>query len=585
MKTGARHALLAAALLLSFSLAGLSTCQQVAAPVAPKILFPANGACFDADSQILLQAQSVDPASLSWQSNLQGALGTGDNLVVQLKPGKHRITCQDSSGLCSRISVQITVTSVVQGEWFQRSINGTSQVFYPEAGEYLPLLVNLASSSLTVTVGAAQTKSVVASGLTAGHTLNGSGRMYARMPFRSTFRKRVELLAPTPSSVGDKRQFHLADTTGSGQGTVCWATLQRVGSHVRVWVDNSGTMDSATLDELVNETDVYIIPRLNTFWGTIPDTDGDGTVAILITPLIDTMGNAIGFFNPADFFALDENPSSPTYNPDSNEMDILYVASPVVGDPSSPYSLDSIKATIAHELTHMIQFGYHTLPYVTPQTTNPPLQEVFLDEGFAHLSESLCGYGVSGGNVAFAACYLQSTWQYSLGVDPQSEDSVGQRGGMALFLSWLFWKNGGAEWNTDGSITDTGGPTFLRKLLQSPLDGWTSIQAATGMSMKDILIEYGKETAEMLEGLRPKPQVVVDPVHNQPVSLEPFLGICQTLGTTVDLEGPVAPSEAKIPFCAFGLVWAPPGSITAAGLQVTTDSPATFVMLEGLRVR
>jgi hypothetical protein len=127
-------------------------------------------------------------------------------------------------------------------------------------------------------------------------------------------------------------------------------------------------------------------------------------------------------------------------------MDLLYIAIPE--ENSRNYNVNSITATIIHEYTHAINFTNKTWKKISEGKSDVFQEETFLDEGWSHLTESLCGYGISGGNCDFVNLYLENMNLYSfckknyLG----NSDSAGQRGAMCLFLYYLFNKAGGVEY-------------------------------------------------------------------------------------------------------------------------------------------
>lgn len=89
------------------------------APTAT-ILSPANGTTFTAGSTETLSGSAQDSldgnisSKIVWSSNLQGTLGTGANITVNLIAGTHTITATatDSAGLPGQASTSLTVNSV-----------------------------------------------------------------------------------------------------------------------------------------------------------------------------------------------------------------------------------------------------------------------------------------------------------------------------------------------------------------------------------------------------------------------------------------------------------------------------------------
>ena len=60
-----------------------------------------------------LENGSLGDSALSWVSSIDGALGAGKLLEVNLSPGVHTITltATDSGGLTSTASIQVTVVA------------------------------------------------------------------------------------------------------------------------------------------------------------------------------------------------------------------------------------------------------------------------------------------------------------------------------------------------------------------------------------------------------------------------------------------------------------------------------------------
>jgi hypothetical protein len=224
-----------------------------------------------------------------------------------------------------------------------------------------------------------------------------------------------------------------------------------------------------------------VLPRIETLWGKAADINEDGRLAILVSPTINDEKTAIGFFNPSDFFKRNMDRTSASYNPASNEMDIIYIAAPD-DTAGTSYSIESIIATVAHELTHAVTFTHKTWKRLMSGETTATREALFLDEGWSHLSENLCGYGISGGNIEFLQRFFDDTATYSFcGTNRYGqEDSAGSRGAITLFLSWLFWEKGGMTWDSANSVklTDRGGITFLQTMIASSETGWDSIGTA-----------------------------------------------------------------------------------------------------------
>jgi hypothetical protein len=274
------------------------------------------------------------------------------------------------------------------------------------------------------------------------------------------------------------------------------AELYYQSERLNVWIPETAAIQPAVITALITAIEMRILPRIETIWGWPSDIDENGRFALLFAPTINEEKLAVGFFNPADFFEQNMDTTSPSYNPASNEMDILYTALPESGDGPS-YSLESIIATIAHELTHAVTFTTKTWIRMQNGDSQAAREELFLDEGWSHLTENLCGFGVSGGNIRFLNRYLDDTALYSFcGANRNGqEDSAGMRGAITLFLSWLFWKSGGMEWDSLNPVAliDTGGITFLKRMVTSAETGWESIGNAFGKPTLALFNEMHSE--------------------------------------------------------------------------------------------
>jgi hypothetical protein len=89
-------------------------------PPSAAIISPPSGAAFTTGPKVVLEGAGMDledgslgDSALSWVSNLDGALGAGQLLEVNLSPGVHTITltATDSGGLTSTTNIQVTVVA------------------------------------------------------------------------------------------------------------------------------------------------------------------------------------------------------------------------------------------------------------------------------------------------------------------------------------------------------------------------------------------------------------------------------------------------------------------------------------------
>ena len=204
-------------------------------------------------------------------------------------------------------------------------------------------------------------------------------------------------------------------------------------------------------------------------------------------------------------------------------MDILYLGIP--DGNSFAFSVKSICATIAHELQHLIHFSLKTFSRYEIGEKNPPEEDLFIDEGLAHLAEALCGFGVSGGNIAFVEKFCSAPQNYSLVYEDifGTYDNTGKRGAMAMFLNWLLEQKGGVVFR-DGTLTADGGIEFLRTLVRNDEVGWKGLGDAFG---KDVDILYQNWVEELLKiqcNLQEDYIPLYHPISNEMMNFPLFIG-------------------------------------------------------------
>ena len=331
-------------------------------------------------------------------------------------------------------------------------------------------------------------------------------------PFRKPFFRTIS------NYEENSRMFYVANTTYAGNSYhEIQAKKYYQGNAITVWIPENLTFDYVCLDTFIQKIENIIIPRVHSLWGECADINEDGTLSILFCPSINEEKKAIGFFNSKDFFKKDTDIKSKGYNPNSNEMDIIYIGIP--DENNSNYTINSLLATIAHEYTHAVNYTNKTWKHIYAGNETITQEDTFLDEGWSHLTESLCGFGSSGGNSSFINYYLRNPALYSLCRTDYlgNGDSVGQRGAICLFLYWLFIKAGGIKYNDDGiTFIDNGGISFLRKMTDTPRTGWECIGEYFNKNTNSLFLDYTKELLSM-EITQIFDQNATDPITNEKI--------------------------------------------------------------------
>jgi hypothetical protein len=490
-----------------------------------KIASPKADWIYNEDTKIML-ALNVDTQDIIWKSSLDGNLGTGNHLLKFLSSGIHEISAEvlgtvrtcwitiQESGKHGKESKTLLNYSPVEkrlssGNNYSYIITHKGSLTGCNAENIKPLLVKQYSWS------------------DFGHTKNPIRDIHLVAPLMSEGTmlgrnkiNRSQTLAAATYTKGERRKFFIINTKSpSSEAHELEAELFYISDNLTFWTPTSGDIAEELIDVCIQIVEDTILPRLKILWGESADIDGDGRIGIVIAPSINEEKLAVGFFNAADFYRRNDDINSTEYNPSSNEMDVIYIASPE-DIPSSSYNVNSIVATIAHELTHAITFTNKTWIRNINGQPDAPREELFLDEGMSHLSENLCGYGVSGGNIKFLKYFLENTADYSF-CEPDRlgrEDSVGMRGAVCLFLSWLFWSQGGIEFlATDPNILiDRGGIAFLQALVNSPHTGWENIGRAANTETK-ILFEKMIAQINLLRRTGKYYEYKIDAVTEEPI--------------------------------------------------------------------
>jgi hypothetical protein len=430
---------------------------------------------------------NVVSSSLEWYSSRDGYLGKGNGLFVTLRRGSHVIETQYNDKTYA-ISIDVQQDNVQYLEERRQIVTPKEIKVNLTEGKWHPALITLEGITGYLSYSnpqprnmplSASGKSRLAGQLRDFHVVSGDLKDLKPVKPRSRLLR---------SSVGDKKVFNVLNTSNQyDEPHEILGEMIYSGGRFTIWRDIWSAIDAVALAQCISNLETIIIPRLLSIWGEWADVDGDGKIAILFSQTINTEAVAVGYFNPQDFFLSEDS------NPQSNQMDIVYAGYPV-NSPNSSYSPEAVSATIAHEITHAITFSQKTYNKIAMGNVNAQRETVFLDEGWSHLSENLCGFGASGGNILFLKQFFDNTADYSF-CSPNAVgqiDSAGMRGAMCLFFSWLFWKQGGMNWNSTnpGIVYDNGGISFLKNLVGSDQIGWKSIGDSIGVTMDELFLEF-----------------------------------------------------------------------------------------------
>jgi hypothetical protein len=309
------------------------------------------------------------------------------------------------------------------------------------------------------------------------------------------------LLAPPlrtgPPTVGDVRMFTVCANLACSHFKNVVATVQTVGIHVAVYVDNlapANGLNAADLDTLTSTFDARLYPIDTTAFGRETDVDANGIVIVLMTGVVNalvtaeqcnTSGYISGFFYSADL--------APTIRTTYNNGEVFYT---IVADPGGTLSCDhtrgdvkqSIPGTLTHEFQHMINYGQHVLVH------SGISEHGWLDEGLSKYAEELA-----------ATSYLPAdSDSFSRGVIDDLYDAYQYLGATGTNPLLIPEDDGtlaeiGASWLFVRYLVDQFGASLPRRLDQSALTGAANVTAATGQPYVTLVTRWA--LADWVSGL------------------------------------------------------------------------------------
>lgn len=522
-------------LILLGVLAGCQLNPLAEGPSLIDILSPSEGAVFAGETAVLLAVKGSSSAA-QWSSDLQGPLGTGSPLSLLLSPGNHRITVRAPG----RLSSERQITVLAPRPWRHYQVTQNPFLLSLKPGQEGFWLSSLADNAQKVKISGQEPEGT--------HNRLGLWSRRALNLLPSAPQSRTLQALP---SLGNQRTFFIANPEGNGyEGWQDTFQMVALSNEVFLWVPTDKT-EAQYWSGAWDQAERLVWARLKALWGSWGDIDQNGGIHLIMTDRLTPASGVVGFFNPLDLYPRNQNPEDEHYNPISNEGETLYVGIPSMEPEARLFSVAGIAATMAHEAQHLIYFYNQTYSAQVQGQAEPPLEDSWLAEGLAHLTESYCGLGVSGGNLAFVARYLESPGSYSLtGADAWGRsDSAGKRGMAALFLDWLVRRQGGWKLHESPSgpwVEDSGGLTWLRALSQTGKTGWQNLKQ-TLPEAEALFLEWAGELGSQSTGRIPQaePSIPVDPITNEPLGIDPWAGQFEPApGWSFSLIGPQASVNA-----------------------------------------
>lgn len=428
-------------------------------------------------------SSNLDSSHLQWNSSIDGELGTGSCITRYLSKGNHVITLKhEITGVFKIVNVNV----------LEKTCDYNNVLLLQE--NYKKYSCDNSSDFIGIfSLNGTLTDCVINENFNDNYLYSNNNickrdfilQKENLSQIAEINRSRNILVYP------EFRTFNVINTITQTECHSVDMKLLKITENFVVYVDsNVSEKQKELVEECVNSFENNCYYKVKTIWGNCYDVNSDGKFTLCFTPLINSERVAVGFFNQKDFFKNNKNQNDANYNPFSNEMDVCYIGVPE--EYNSSYSINSIIATLAHEITHAINFSNKTYKKIQENLSDYLVFDIYLDEGLSHLTESLCGYGLSGGNMDFVNHYLSNTESYSFcSTDIYgSYDSIYQRGAMTLFLYYLFTMAGSFYYTENNQIIDSGGITFLKNIINSNYYDWNSIGDALGTSSDELFKDF-----------------------------------------------------------------------------------------------
>ncbi len=218
-------------------------------------------------------------------------------------------------------------------------------------------------------------------------------RLYKPDVYESMQKMKLQqsLFKVSRDDVGAIRNFFVLNRQSQDFDEVT-AELLAKGTLSQVWVDTTETANGhvtmtevdAMLEALEDQTPSAsrdpqkgIVELDVDFFGEQPNYDGDGITDFLITDIQDGWEPGAPSFVSGFFTNRDQSSGT-----GSNRRDILYVDSYPSIFFDDNRKLRVVLPTLAHELQHLIQHNFDQD------------ELLFINEGFSHVAEAICGYGL-----------------------------------------------------------------------------------------------------------------------------------------------------------------------------------------------
>ena len=356
-----------------------------------------------------------------------------------------------------------------------------------------------------------------------------TGRREAEARLRAGAKAELALLgrprAPAPQTrsparmaPGERFTLWVAPGGSCTTGTQVEAVVRFVGTHT-VWLEDlanpSGTFSDAEFEGLDAFYASRVQPVHDRYFGELSDVDLNGRILVLLTQEVNKVVGLGGYVTPTDLYPT-------TQCATSNHAEIFYVSAPNLGGadgggPTSTSVLAGYRNLLVHEITHLVQAN----AYVLGGSGEKTIWEI---EGGATLAEQLVAYDLfghgSGRNLGHAQVHQSEesrAWYWGgwiadmvsfFGWDGFGAGS-GRVRGAPEECTWIGTEEDGNTGPCAGGqvygvpsmllrfIMDRWGEEYpggeaalMRRFVNSPSSGFSSLEEVSGREIEQILAEF-----------------------------------------------------------------------------------------------
>jgi len=473
----------------------LTSCKfNISPKVDYKILSPKEN-WYYTESEKILFACNVKEKNLEWYSSIDGFLGSGPELYSELTSGNHEISLHLSGKLPNK-KVFVTVNTSEKKELNCKLINEFPLNLETTERKFALFTADCSVSDLEISNNKEAADELVKQKLDCIRDVKIKNVNFSKPVLNNTskIKNSARYYINSNDPVIKEKTFYVMNTLNQYEADEIKSELFYSSKVVDVYLENKNFEENIyeNIRQCINNFENIIYNRLLSLWGTYADIDCNKKVTILFSSTINKQKVAVGFFNQNDFFTNIQDSENESYNPYSNEMDIIYLAIP--DEENFNYNVNSVTATLAHEMTHLINFSNTTFTKIKNKEQCIGM-ELFLDEGLSHLSECLCGFCESGGNSFFINSYLKDSINYSFCSSDVfgNTDSPQRRGAACLLLYWLFQKAGAVRFTDGDPVIDAGGKAFLKEVLNNYNQGFEALGIYFKKPMDILFKEFCSE--------------------------------------------------------------------------------------------